>query len=152
MAIRPVRLDPIAFDQGIDRITRTNGDANQRMPGNSELPPAEMGVRSELESLIQQKSLADHALDTLKPQLINRSVLIPSEFKAGLSNAADTLNKAAAQLVGEKSPRHNRTHTGTDQKSRAADASALRRASSTLSDARKLIDENDERRRGLVIG
>jgi len=152
-----LRLDTsIAFDRGIDRITYTKGEPIQRMPGNIELPPAEIGMQSELDTLLSQKTLADHLMASLRPQLSNRSVLIPSEFKAGLANAAQTFSDAAARLAAETAEKKRAARARQDKdmgrRSSAADASVLRRAANELKEARRLVDYKDEKSSELFLG
>lgn len=152
-----LRLDSsIAFDRGIDRITYTKGEAVQRMPGAAELPPAEIGMQSELDTLISQKTLADHLMESLRPQLSNRSLLIPSEFKAGLANAAQAFGDAAARLASETAGQKRNARARSDKdfgrRSSAADAGVLRRASNELKEARKLVDYKDEKSSELFLG
>lgn len=148
-----IRLDSIAFDRGIDRITYTKGEVSARLPGNSELPPAEIGMHSELDALVKQKSLADHLMESIRPQLSNRSVLIPSEFKAGLSRAAEVFAEAATRIVAEAEEK-KRALRGKKESIRPGNAEAkiLRRAANELKEARKLVDYKDEKSSELFLG
>lgn len=144
----------MVFDRGIDRISFTKGEPVQRMPGNAELPPAEIGMHSELDVLLNQKSLADHLMETFRPHLHRGSMLHPGAFKAVLTDAAKTFSDEASRRATENAAQKQRgARTARGEKARGSnDAAHLRRAANDLREARSLIDYKDEKSSELFLG
>ncbi|WP_298208956.1 hypothetical protein [Acidovorax sp.] len=92
-----MRISGLVFDRGIDSITYAGQGAQMTLPERGESAPPDVGARAQLSALLDKPSI-DDLLDTaLRPQIINRDLLVPSRFREGLDSALQHLRDAAAQ-------------------------------------------------------
>jgi Type III secretion system YscX (type_III_YscX) len=126
------KFDALNFERGIEGTSRTRGEAIARQPTRSELPPADAGMRSQLDQLFAQHDLDDFLPSGIKPDLDNRGLLIPAEFRRVLDNATRSFQQAAQRSGG--------------------DGKTLRRAVAVLNEAQRLLEYHHEKCSELFLG
>jgi type III secretion protein X len=90
-----LRLDsPLAFDRGIDRVVHERND-HASLPSGINLAPSEMPQPAELDRLLAMPNLEDYLQNTFLPQLENKELLQPGQFRSALENAREMLRGAA---------------------------------------------------------
>lgn len=127
----------LALDHGIRGLSRTRGDAAERLPTALDSPwlaPPEAGAVSHLDALFASPGLDSALAATLRPAVHQLGLLHPSLFRATLAGAQDGLETLAGQT--------------TDP----AQARTLRAALRELGEARKLLEYHHERLLDLVLG
>jgi type III secretion protein X len=93
-----LRLDrPFAFDRGIDRVTHESGDQPDLpgLPGDSRLAPSEMPQPAQLDRLLAMPNLDDYMQSALHPELGNKDLLVPAQFRHALEAAGRMLRDTA---------------------------------------------------------
>lgn len=90
-----IRLNNLIFDRGIDTITYSRQDVVTTIPERGDAPPPDIGVRAQLDLLLQTPSM-DNRLDVaLRPELQHRDLLMPGRFTEALGHALTQLRDAA---------------------------------------------------------
>ena len=90
----------LAFDRGIDRVTYARrGDAHS-LPRRQEEAPSEFRGRPQLEELFAQPTFDDALEAAIRPQLVNRDLLVPSRFQAVLDRTLERLSGEVGDEVG----------------------------------------------------
>ncbi len=90
-----LRINSPVFDRGIDSITYAQSNAASTLPERGDASPPDVGVRAQIDQLLQKPSM-DSRLDTaLRPELTNRDLLLPGRFQEALSGALTRLRQAA---------------------------------------------------------
>ncbi len=101
-----IRINSLVFDRGIDSITHVRGETASAMPERGDAPPPDVGVRAQLDILLQKPSL-DNRLDAaLRPQLQNRELLSPGRFHEALNGVIQHLRQVAQN--GPDAPEQSR--------------------------------------------
>jgi len=126
--------DSFNLQTGITGTSRTRGDSARHLPAQSDLLPAEAGVHSHLEALFGQPNLDDFLLDTLKPQLRQPGLLVPTQFRKVLDGTEASL---AARAQDRNQP--------------PADARTARNAAKVLGEARRNLAYLHERCLELIL-
>lgn len=127
-----MRISGLVFDRGIDSITYAQQGGQMSLPERGESAPPEMGARAQLSALLDKPSIDDLLDAALRPQIINRDLLVPSRFREGLDNALQHLRDAAAQ---QQSSADGGSEPGADDNLRI-----LNRATRLLSEEAGLRD------------
>jgi type III secretion protein X len=109
-----LRLDsPLSFDRGIDRVVHERD--TPALPAGLNIAPSEMPQAAELDRLLAMPNLDDYLQSHFQPQLDNKDLMQPGQFRATLEScremlrreaeanpdAARTLNRAARMLADE---------------------------------------------------
>jgi len=126
------KFDALQFDRGIEGTSHTRGEHIAHLPIRSELPPADAGMRTQLDQLFAQPDLESFLLSGIKPDLDNRGLLIPAEFRRVLEGATRSFQQAT-------------NRTGNDSKT-------LRRAVAVLNEAQRLLEYHHEKCSELFLG
>ncbi|WP_159910918.1 hypothetical protein [Pantoea sp. 18069] len=96
-----IRFNSLVFDRGIESITHARHETGAAMPERGDTPPPDMGVRAQLDNLLQEASMDDRLDAALRPQLESRGLLSPGRFHAALGAAHQLVREAAQQRPGE---------------------------------------------------
>jgi len=120
------------FERGIERVSFTRGQAVQTLPNTRELPPPEAAVESHLSQIFRQTNLNQWLLDNFRPNLTDRSLLVPTIFKVLVLETSKSLNAAA-----QRTP---------------ADSRVLQHAANILIEAHRLNEHFKERSNELLLG
>lgn len=83
------------FDRGIDSITFQGGEALQGLPPQHELTPADRAERPQLEQLLALPNMDAFLEDSIRPELNDRDLLLPTHFRKALDGARGALMQAA---------------------------------------------------------
>lgn len=83
------------FERGIDSITFKGGEAAQGLPDQRELTPADHAERPQLDQLLAMPNLDDYLDQSIRPDLENRDLLLPTRFRQVMDGALATLEKEA---------------------------------------------------------
>lgn len=83
------------FDRGIDNIVFKGGEAMQGLPLQHELTPAEHAGRPQLEQLLALPNTDTFLEDSIRPELDNRDLLLPTHFRRALDGARGAMAQAA---------------------------------------------------------
>lgn len=94
-----IRLNSLVFDRGINSITYARDEAVSTMPERGNAPPPDVAVRAQLDALLEKPSMDSRLDAALRPQMVNRDLLLPGRFREALSDCLNLLRQAA-----EKSP------------------------------------------------
>lgn len=94
--IHPPRL---AFDRGIDSITYARDETASFMPERDNTPPPGMAVRSELDALLNKPTIDDYLNAALRPDLVNRDLLLPRFFLEALAATRKKLRQATENVA-----------------------------------------------------
>lgn len=123
----------LSFEHGIDGNTvRTRGEELSVQPSQREMPPPEVGMRSHLDALFKRTNLTGYLIEAFAPSPIDRTILLPTEFRNVMSSTQIVL-----RTVAQKSRRKSQE---------------LRAAMHVLNDAEKLMDYHIEKYRELFLG
>lgn len=95
-----ISLGGLGFDRGIDRITYARQDAGSRLPERGDSAPAELAQRPQVETLLAMTTLDDTLDAALRPQLENRELLSPTQFRGALDSALQHLRESAEARAG----------------------------------------------------
>ena len=87
----------VFFDRGIDKITFKSGEQDQGLPDPRLLSPTENAQRPQLEALLARPNTETFLMDTIRPDLPNRDLLLPVAFRKVMDSALDTIQNAAQQ-------------------------------------------------------
>ena len=94
-----IRLPSLIFDQGIENITYARQQIAAPMPERGQAPPPEIGVRAQLDQLLQKPSMDSRLDQALRPPIANRDLLLPGRFREALGNALAQLRGAAGSAA-----------------------------------------------------
>lgn len=89
----------LAFDRGIDRVTYARRGETQTLPQRQEEAPSEFRGRPQLEALFAQPTFDDALEAAIRPQLVNRDLLVPSRFHSALER---TLARLSSEIDDEE--------------------------------------------------
>lgn len=90
-----LRINSPVFDRGIESITYAPNNVASTLPERGDALPPDVGVRAQIDQLLQKPSM-DSRLDTaLRPKLANRGLLLPGNFQEALKGALTRLRQAA---------------------------------------------------------
>lgn len=96
------------FERGIDSVIFKGGESAQGLPNQQLLTPAENPERPQLETLLSQPNIDSYLDETVRPNLPDRDLLLPTRFRQALEGALQSLNTAAqgklADLGAEGDP------------------------------------------------
>lgn len=92
----------LAFDRGIDQVTYVRHVDVENLPLRQEGAPSELGGRPQLEALLDQPSLDQFLEDSLRPQLENRELMVPSRFQSVLDSLHTALSASLQEESGDK--------------------------------------------------
>ncbi len=92
----------LAFDRGIDLVTYVRRVDVENLPQRQEGAPSELGGRPQLEALLDQPSLDQFLEDSLRPQLENRELMVPSRFQSVLESLHTALSASLEEESGDK--------------------------------------------------
>lgn len=90
-----VRINSLVFDRGIESITHAHQQATARLPERSDASPPDVGVRGQLDSLLQKPSMDDRLDAGLRPPVEHRDMLLPGRFKQALDGTIQNLRQEA---------------------------------------------------------
>lgn len=91
------------FHRGIDTITFKHDAGNEGLPAMQKLVPSEEGARPQLERLLNRPTLNGYLDQAIRPQVLNRELLMPHQFRATLKSALTTLRKRQEKQRDPKS-------------------------------------------------
>ncbi len=94
-----IRLPSLVLDRGIETITYARQENNAPMPERGEAPPPEIGVRAQLDQLLQKPSMDSRLDQALRPKIANRDLLLPGRFREALGHALAQLRAAAGSAA-----------------------------------------------------
>lgn len=86
------------FERGIDSITFKAGEATLGLPEQRELSPAEQAQRPQLDQLLALPTLDDYLEQSIRPELAERDLLLPGQFRQALEGAIGTIAGHAGEL------------------------------------------------------
>lgn len=91
-----MQLLPDAFKPylGLSSIEVTDQPINPQLPEDNHLQPINAAVEAQLEELLQAKTFHKVMLDTLRPQVEDRSILHPVNFHPLRGQVLDKLTQA----------------------------------------------------------
>ena len=90
----------LSFDRGIDLVTYVHHDDGEKLPLRREGAPSELGGRPKLEALLDQPTLDQFLEDSIRPQLENRELMVPSRFQSTLDSLHKKLSASLEQEGG----------------------------------------------------
>jgi len=90
------------FDKGIVSITYKVGEAVQGLPDQHELPPADHAQRPQLETLLAPSNTDSFLQESIRPELEDRDLLLPSRFRQAMDDALDKLGKTAQEQLAHE--------------------------------------------------
>jgi len=90
-----IRLPSLVLDRGIETITYARQQNDAPMPERSQALPPEIGVRAQLDQLLQKPSMDSRLDQALRPPIANRELLLPAPFRETLGKVRAQLRKAA---------------------------------------------------------
>jgi type III secretion protein X len=89
-----LRLDsPLTFDRGIDRVVHERDTPG--LPSGLNIAPSEMPQPAELDRLLAMPNLDDYLQGLFQPQLDNKDLMQPGQFRNALDGAREMLRGAA---------------------------------------------------------
>lgn len=89
-------LKILSFDTGIEQILRGGDPESSSLPdGTAALLPSEEHPDRHLDQVIQTPSLEDHILASLKPEISDKNVIIPSRYGPMIEETYEALRQAA---------------------------------------------------------
>ena len=99
--ISPNRL--MSFDHGIDTIVyaRKDEQTTQGLPDRRNLMPSDDPVRAQLSQLLEKPNIGHYLEESLRPDIGNRDLLMPSEFAEALREALKSLTGLAETGGGD---------------------------------------------------
>ena len=90
-----LRLDsPLTFDRGIDRVVHQQ-EPSTGLPQGINIAPSDMPQPAELDRLLAMPNLDDYLQGLFQPQLDNRELMQPGQFRTALDGAREMLRGAA---------------------------------------------------------
>lgn len=85
----------LAFDRGIDSITYTAAQTSEsHLPDAQKLLPPNEGIKQQLSELLTPTT-EDFLAQQLKPELLNRELVLPGKFTKTLGETRDVFSNAA---------------------------------------------------------
>lgn len=87
----------VFFERGIDSVTYKSGDASQGLPDPRLLPPTDNALRPQLDALLARPNSETYLMDSIRPDLPNRELLLPVRFRQTMDSALGSLRDAATQ-------------------------------------------------------
>lgn len=85
----------LVFDRGIESITHAQQQAASALPERGDAAPPDIGVRGQLDLLLQKPSMDDRLDAGLRPPVEHRDLLLPGRFQDALGGAMQQLRQAA---------------------------------------------------------
>ncbi len=85
----------LVFDRGIESITHAQQQTASTLPERGDASPPDIGVRGQLDLLLQKPSMDDRLDAGLRPPLEHRDLLLPGRFREALGAAIQCLRQAA---------------------------------------------------------
>ena len=90
-----LRLDsPLTFDRGIDRVVHQQ-EQFTGLPQGVNIAPSDMPQPAELDRLLAMPNLDDYLQGLFQPQLDDKELMQPGQFRAALDDAREMLRQAA---------------------------------------------------------
>ena len=90
------------FDRGIDKITFKGQEAQQGLPEQRELTPADHAQRPMLDQLLAANNLESLLEAAIRPDFDDRDLLMPGKFKQAMDSSLASLRQAAEErLAGD---------------------------------------------------
>ena len=94
-----IRLPSLVLDRGIETITYARQQNDAPMPERSQALPPEIGVRAQLDQLLQKPSMDSRLDQALRPLIANRDLLLAARFRETLRKLLAQLRKAAGSAT-----------------------------------------------------
>lgn len=94
-----IRLPSLILDRGIEAITYARQETATPMPERGAAPPPDVGMRAQLDQLLQKPSIGSRLDQALRPRIDNRDLLLPGPFGKALGNAVTQLRAAASRAA-----------------------------------------------------
>ncbi|MEG1767082.1 MAG: hypothetical protein RR311_01340 [Comamonas sp.] len=91
-----IRLPSLILDRGIENITYARHESATPMPERGAAPPPDVGMRAQLDELLQKPSMDSRLDQALRPRIDNRDLLLPGRFREALGGALTQLRTAAS--------------------------------------------------------
>jgi type III secretion protein X len=87
----------VFFERGIDKITFKSGELTQGLPDPRELTPTDNTQRPQLDSLLARPNTDSFLEESIRPNLEDRDLLMPTRFRQAMEGALETLRDAAQE-------------------------------------------------------
>lgn len=88
------------FDRGIDSITFKAGESPLSLASQKDLPPSDQMTRPQLEQLLAMPNLESFLEEAIRPDVMDRELLMPGRFNQTLNNTLVNLQKFSDDIQG----------------------------------------------------
>ena len=99
-----IRINSLVFDRGIESITHAHQQTASTLPERSDASPPDVGVRGQLDLLLQKPSMDDRLDEGLRPSVEHRGMLLPGRFQDALGGAIQHLRQVVQNDTGASDP------------------------------------------------
>lgn len=88
------------FDRGIDSITFKAGESPLSLASQKDLPPSDQMTRPQLEQLLAMPNLESFLEEAIRPDVMDRELLMPGRFNQTLNSTLGNLQKFSDDIQG----------------------------------------------------
>ena len=88
------------FNRGIDSITFKAGESPLSLASQKDLPPSDQMTRPQLEQLLAMPNLESFLEEAIRPDVMDRELLMPGRFNQTLNNTLVNLQKFSDDIQG----------------------------------------------------
>lgn len=88
------------FDRGIDSITFKAGENPLSLASQKDLPPSDQMTRPQLEQLLAMPNLESFLEEAIRPDVMDRELLMPGRFNQTLNSTLGNLQKSSSDMQG----------------------------------------------------
>ena len=88
------------FDRGIDSITFKAGESPLSLASQKDLPPSDQMTRPHLEQLLAMPNLESFLEEAIRPDVMDRELLMPGRFNQTLNSTLGNLQKFSDDIQG----------------------------------------------------
>lgn len=94
-----------SFHAGLESVFTARDLQDASLPGGSGLDPSEEAMEAPLQDLLSARSLESRLLESLKPMIPNREILLPGRYHS-LADDTQSFFDNAAQHAPDEETRH----------------------------------------------
>ena len=88
------------FNRGIDSITFKAGESPLSLASQKDLPPSDQMTRPQLEQLLAMPNLESFLEEAIRPDVMDRELLMPGRFNQTLHSTLGNLQKFSDDIQG----------------------------------------------------
>lgn len=88
------------FNRGIDSITFKAGESPLSLASQKDLPPSDQMTRPQLEQLLAMPNLESFLEEAIRPDVMDRELLMPGRFNQTLNSTLGNLQKFSDDIQG----------------------------------------------------